>query len=67
MERPHSKMERPHSKMERPQSPTKEEWIRYKRYATHNLPQYMRDYLEYQRKLSAGILTRKYFEKMDTY
>lgn len=33
--------------MERPQSPTKEEWIRYKRYATHNLPQYMRDYLHF--------------------
>jgi len=53
--------------MERPQSPTKEEWIRYKRYATHNLPQYMRDYLEYERKLSAGILTRRYFEKMAIY
>ena len=53
--------------MERPQSPTKEEWIRYKRYATHNLPKHMRDYLEYERKLSAGILTRKYFEKMASY
>lgn len=60
-------MEKPHIKMERPQSPTKEEWIKYKRYATHNLPQHMRDYLEYERKLSAGILTRKYFEKMATY
>lgn len=31
--------------MERPQSPKPAEWIKYKRYATHNLPQYMQDYV----------------------
>lgn len=46
------------------QSPSKEEWIKDKRYATHNLPQHMRDYLKYQGKMSFSILTRGYFEKM---
>jgi hypothetical protein len=50
--------------MERPISPSADEWIRYKRYATHNLPQHMKDYLDYQSKMSSGILTRAYFTKM---
>ena len=47
--------------MEEPKSPTNEEWIRYKRYATHNLPQHMQDYITYKSKISCGILTRTYF------
>ena len=53
--------------MERPQSPEPKEWIKYKRYATHNLPKYMQNYLEYNSKMSAGILFRGYFEKMAIY
>ena len=50
--------------MERPKSPTNDEWIKYKRYATHNLPKHMQDYLNYQSKMSSGILQRSYFTKM---
>ena len=47
--------------MERPQSPIKEEWIKYKRYATHNLPKHIRDYLEYQSKMFCWYFDQKIF------
>ena len=46
------------------EDPKPEEWIKYQRYATHNLPDHLKKYLEYQSKLSSGILTRAYFTKM---
>jgi len=53
--------------MECPDSPRCEDWIRYRRYATHNLPKHMKDYLEYKSRMSGGILNHAYFTKMAVY
>ena len=50
--------------MKRPESTTNVEWIRYKRFAQHNLPKHIREYLEYKSKLSGGRLNKGYFTRI---
>jgi len=50
--------------MERPESPSNEEWIKYKRYAEHNLPKHMKDYLKYKSSLSGGRLTKHFYTQI---